>query len=383
MKVLHVITGLDCGGAETALYRLATHSSAIEHQVVSMSGPGWYTSKLREQGIKVDHLDWTLASAVQAMLRLRSLIAGSGADIVQSWMYRANLFAGLAARAVGKPVVWNIRCSSLDPLRLQSRLAARAGGALARWLPKFVINCSAQSAELHANWGYDAVEGRVIANGYDPAVFYPDEKARAETRKSLGLGDEQFVVGTVGRWHSQKGFPVLLRAARLLLDRGIHLRLMMIGRGLDDGNRGLARLIREHGCESIVQLLGERADIPELGRALDLHVLASIGAEGFPNVVAETMLCGTPNVVTDVGDSALIVSDTGWAVPPSDSERIADAIEAAYRELQCLPAQWRDRRHWARQRIVDNFSIERMARAYEEVWRTVATAANSDRRNTG
>jgi glycosyltransferase involved in cell wall biosynthesis len=365
------------------MFRLAIHSPRIEHRVVSMTGPGWYTSKLRDRGIKVDHLNWTLASAVPATLRLRSLIAGSGADIVQTWMYRANLFAGMAARAAGRPVVWNIRCSSLDPLRLQSRLAARVGGALARWLPKFVINCSAQSAELHANWGYDAVEGRVIANGYDPELFYPDGKARAETRRSLGFEDGQFVVGTVGRWHSQKGFPVLLRAARLLRDRGVDFRLVMIGRGLDDSNCELEHLIREHGCESIVHLLGERADIPELDRALDLHVLASIGAEGFPNVVAETMLSGTPNVVTDVGDSALIVSDTGWVGPPGDSERLADATEVAFRERQSSPEQWRNRRERARRRIVNNFSIERMARAYEEVWRTVAAAADSDRGKVG
>ena len=117
---------------------------------------------------------------------------------------------------------------------------------------------------------------------------------------------------------------------------------------------------------------GERTDIPEIARAPDLHVLASIGAEAFPNVVAETMLSGTPNVATDVGDAAFIVGDTGWTVAPGDADALAGAIEQAYLEWANSPDKWRERREAARRRIADNFTIERMVEAYEEVWRKVA-----------
>jgi glycosyltransferase involved in cell wall biosynthesis len=90
-------------------------------------------------------------------------------------------------------------------------------------------------------------------------------------------------------------------------------------------NEDLAQLIRRNGCEREVELLGLRSDVGELARALDLH-LSSSSAEAFPNVVAETMLSGTPNVVTDVGDSAFIVGKTGWVVPAQDPERMAEGI---------------------------------------------------------
>jgi glycosyltransferase involved in cell wall biosynthesis len=104
---------------------------------------------------------------------------------------------------------------------------------------------------------------------------------------------------------------------------------------------------------------------------MDVHLLASSGGEAFPNAVGETMLSGTPNIVTDVGDSALIVGDTGWVVPPSRPAAIATAIEHAWRERKERPVRWEERRLAARQRIIDNFTFDRMVAAYENVWREV------------
>lgn len=372
LKVLHVITGLGRGGAETVLYRLAMHSSGMEHEVICLEGPEWYSSRLEERGVRVHHLNWTSArSTFSGAVRLRRLIRESRADLVQAWMYRANLLAGIAARGSGKAVVWNIRCSSLEPLRPASRMAAYLGGALARWLPDFIINCSAQSTILHARIGYDAVEGAVIPNGYDPELFHPDEAARSATRKALGLEAETFAVGTICRWHEQKGIPVLIEALGRLRREGITPRLLMIGKGLDKGNAELTRLIADSGCGEQIVPIGERSDIPDVARALDLHVLASIGSEGFPNVVAETMLSGTPNLATDIGDSALIVGDTGWVTPPHDPEALAAAIAEAYREWKSAPEEWQSRRGKARDRIAENFSLDRMVQSYEAVWNRV------------
>lgn len=356
------------------LYRLVTNRSAIRHEIICLHKRDWYSPRLEERGVVVHHLNITSPiSGVTGIWKLNSLIRRSGADVVQCWMYRSNLLAGLLARFAGLPVVWNIRCSSLAPLKLGSRLLAYAGGALARWVPDVILNCSAQSAELHARIGYGSAEGIVIPNGYDPTLFYPDEPARAAARAALRAPPETFLVGSIGRWHPQKGYPVLLKALRLLHDRGVPLRLILAGRGLESGNSQLVKLIEDSGCEAFVELLGERSDVQDLARAMDLHVLASIGSEGFPNAVAETMLSGTPNVATDVGDSALIVGETGWIVPPGDVERLADSIGQAYSEWSASPGDWQRRRQSSRQRIVDNFSLERMARAYQAVWTKVAS----------
>jgi len=374
MRILHVISGLSTGGAEAVLYRLVTASSSIEHEVVCLEGRDWYSDKLEEQGIRVHHIEWSSIGLVRAVLRLHALIRSSNADLVQTWKYRPNFFAGISSRLVGKPAVWNIRCSNFQLYPAATRALAYGGGIIARWVPNFVINCSTESRRLHARIGYDAVEGLVIPNGYDPEVFKPDEAARTKIREALSIEPESFVVATIGRWHPQKGLPDLLQAVRLLEDRNVAPTLLIVGRGIDAENLELHELVERSGCADRVHLAGQRGDIPDIARAADLHVLASVGGEGFPNAVAETMLSGTPNIVADVGDSAMIVGDTGWVVPPGDPEKLADAIEQAFGEWATSRSQWEERRKAARRRVANNFPLDRMAQAYREVWNKVTGA---------
>lgn len=372
LRVLHIINDLGLGGAETLLYRLTTLPSTVEHKIISLGPPEWYSKTLEEQGVPVEYFDMRSPLAMASgIFRLRRLIRQSGADVVQCWLYRSNVFGGLAARMAGVPVSWGIHCSSLTPLKYSSRALVYLGGLLAPFVPGFVINCSTKSAELHARLGYAVAPGAVIHNGYDPARFYPDAESRDAVRKRLGIAPEQFVIGCLARWHPQKDIPNLLAALRIVSDRAAPVRCLLIGSGLDESNPALMREIRESGCEGFVSTLGMRSDVPELARAMDLHVLASCGAEAFPNAVAETMLSGTPNVVTDVGDSALIVGDTGWVVPPRSPEQLADAIVAAV-QLKADAEAGEERRAAARDRIAQSFTEERMAKAYAEVWYRLA-----------
>jgi glycosyltransferase involved in cell wall biosynthesis/SAM-dependent methyltransferase len=367
-----VINSLGTGGAEAVLYRLTTHPSSTTHEVICLDERDWYSDKLEAHGIKVHHLNWKSQGGAAAVVRLQRLIRESDADVVQAWMYRANLVAGLSARLAGKPVLWNIRCSTFDIYPFPTRAIAYAGGVLAGVVPHLIINCSSNSAKLHDRIGYSLAKTAVVPNGFDPASLAPDGRAREKTRNALGIEPGTFVLGSIGRWHVQKGLPLLLRALRMLHDRGLVLKLVLAGRDLDMDNRDLARLVSETGCADQVMAIGERGDIPEIARAIDLHVLASIGGEGFPNVVAETMLSGTPNVATDVGDCSLIIADTGWVIPPRNPSQLADAIQQAHVEWTQSPEKWQSRREAARSRIVDNFSIEAMVRAYETAWRDIA-----------
>lgn len=372
LRVLHVIGGLELGGAETLLYRLATRPSAgFEHEVICLGPPDWYSSRLEERGVKVTHLGMTSAlSAPSTMRRLRRVVRNSRPDIIQSWMYLANVMTSLVRGST--PIVWGIHGSTLEHLGPASHFCARAGGRGSRWLTDFVVNCSERSARLHDKLGYGAVPNKVIHNGYDPEVFRPDEASRAATRDELSADEGTFLLGSISRWNSQKDIPNLLKALRNLADRGLPLRCLLIGRGLETDNEALADEIRRHGCEQLVVPLGSRTDIPALGRALDLHLLSSSGGEAFPNVVAETMLSGTPNVVTDAGDSVLMVGDTGWVAPPRDAEALARAIREAHSEWAGDQPSWQQRRVEARRRIVERFTFDRMAAAYEKVWGTVA-----------
>lgn len=140
----------------------------------------------------------------------------------------------------------------------------------------------------------------------------------------------------------------------------------LIGEGLTYRNGEVVRLMRQHDVEDYVILLGTRSDIPDIMNAIDIHVLSSV-SEGFPNVVAEAMACGTPCVTTDVGDAARIVGETGWVVPPRNSDLLADAMYRALGAMQDR-TRWKKRQQAAREQVEDKYGIEKMIRLYHAVW---------------
>src|SRR5690606_26987752 len=122
----------------------------------------------------------------------------------------------------------------------------------------------------------------------------------------------------------------------------------------------------KQGLQSHVVLLEQRNDIPAIMNALDIHTLSS-SSEAFPNVIAEAMACGTPCVSTDVGDAALIVGEAGWVVPARDSHQLALVIAQAL-ALKQDSSKWVALQSQARNRMLENFSIETMISKYHDVW---------------
>ncbi|GGC56809.1 hypothetical protein GCM10011362_01420 [Marinobacter halophilus] len=161
----------------------------------------------------------------------------------------------------------------------------------------------------------------------------------------------------------------MISALEQLDERGVEFRCLLVGEGMDSGNSKLMKFIEDAGLEKRIILAGRRADIPVVMSALDLHVLSSL-SEAFPNVIAEAMACGTPCVSTDVGDASLIVGDTGWIVPPGNSDKLAAAVQKAINEI--LDAdEWGSRKAAARTRIENRFSLKGMITSFDSLWQAV------------
>lgn len=371
MKILHIITGLNNGGAEAVLYRLCKYDTSSEHIVVSLMDEGEYGPLLLKQGVEVFCLNLSAGKfLLYAAWRLFKFIRSRKPDIVQTWMYHADLFGGIAARVAGiKAIVWGIRHSTLEPGKSKktSIWIAKLLAKLSWWLPARIAVCAQRAMDVHEALGYNRAIMRFIPNGYDLKDFTPrPEEARA-LRAEWNVEPKMALISTVGRYDPQKDHANLLQALALLRSRDIPLRCVLVGTNLDDDNQELLAQIQRLGLEETVILLGRRTDIPAVMSALDLHVLPSAYGEAFPNVVAEAMACETSCMVTDVGDAAYIVGDTGWVVPPRDSEALAVAIEKALEELK--QGQWSQRCFAARERIEQHFGIEKMIAAYHELWR--------------
>jgi glycosyltransferase involved in cell wall biosynthesis len=358
------------------LYRLiGVTSDGFTHEVVSLHQEGFYGQPLRERGVLVSALGMPRGRVSFAGLRrLRRIIAEGRPDVVQTHLEHANLVGGLVARFAGAPpVVWVAHSTELGPLRSswKTRIVRRCCAQLSRWVPRFIITVARSSAALYERIGFCASKLIVVPNGVDPVVFRPDREARARARQSWGVTPEEVLLGSVARWDPLKDHENLVRAVRHLADRGRSFRCVLVGAGMDAQNRDLQELIARWGVADRLILAGASSDVPVIMNALDLHVLSS-RAESMPVAVLEAMACGTPCVVTDVGDARHIVGETGWVARPRDPVALADAIEAAL--LACRPGLHERRAAMCRARVISEFSLARMGAEYAALWARAAAS---------
>ena len=374
LRVSHVITGLGVGGAEMMLVKLlgALDPERFRSHVVSLSSDLALSSTVREMGIPIDVLAVApyAASVLPAVVRLRSLLRDTNPDLVQTWLYHADLAGGLAAKWLGLPVIWNVQTSTVDPKGI-SRRTVRVVKLCARtssFIPDTIVSCSQAAVGIHTALGYRD-KFHVIPNGTDLGIFRPDDEARSAVRAELNIGGATPVIGMVARFHAQKDHPNFLAAAADLVRTHPHVRFALCGLDLQPDNEELMAIVRGHDLQDHVLLMGLRRDVPRVLNAFDIHTLSSSFGEGFPNVLGEAMATGVPCVVTDIGDSAMIVGDTGVTVPPRDPAALANG----WRRLLDLSAEESaSLRVKARERVMSEFSLAATVKRYVALYETYA-----------
>jgi len=374
MKVVHIITALHAEGAQMMLYNLLCRMerSRFDSAVISLSNRGRMADKLADITVPVYPINMKPGLPTPAaVLRLIRKIRQIKPDVIQGWMYHGNLAAQLGA-ALGPlrvPVLWNVRGSHYV-LKDEKPLTAATIWVNAKLsgFPAKIINNSAASALGHEQkLGYRTDKRVVIPNGFDTSTFVPSPEARRSVRDELGLANGELLIGLVARFDPLKDHLGFLNAAALLLSKSPKVHFLLAGRGIDKTNVVLSRAIADLGIAEQLHLLGERSDIPRLLASMDVATLSSY-SEGFPNVVGEAMSCGVPCVVTDVGDSAWLVGETGLVVPPRDP----NALAAAWNKMiEMSPESRQKLGQCARQRVLDSFSIDQIARRYEEIYEQV------------
>lgn len=373
MKVFYIITNLSTGGAEMMLYKLLTkiNRERFEPAVVSLVGMGTLGEPIEALGIPVYSIGMQPGKpTIAALWQLNNLLHQLKPDLVQGWMYHGNLAAQLASSfsSVRQPVLWSIH-HSLYALTSEKKMTAaviRLCGCISK-LPTKVIFVSKISKLQHEALGYCSENSCVIPNGFNTTVFIPSAEAKLSVRSELGLDEESLLIGLIGRYHPLKDHVSFLKAAALLLQINPSINFVLVGREVDYNNQDLRSLLEEIGLEKNVHLLGERNDIPRLTAALDIACSSSV-SEAFPLAIGEAMSCGVPCVVTDVGDSAWIVGDTGRVVPPRDTQAFVDA----WKYLIDLGGEGRKvLGQTARARIIQYFSLESVVSQYEALYESV------------
>ena len=383
MKILHVITGLNVGGAETMLAKVLEHRVG-DAEVLSLLPPGRVAARIEQVGVAVHSAGMRQGRpSLRAMRQVRAIGRSVAPQIVQGWMHHGNLAASLAAHAMrpAPRVVWNIRHSLSDighekPL---SRAVLHLGRMLSH-TPAAIIYNSSVAARQYEAFGFDAARTIVIPNGFDCDRFRPRPAPRSALRQRFDIAPGPIVVAMVARLHPMKDAANLIEAVARARGEGHDLHLLMAGTGTDVLTPALIGQLRSALPRDRVTLAGECNDVADWLPQVDIVALSSAWGEGFPNILGEAMACGVPCVATDVGDSAAILGDCGEAVPPRNSAALAAALAR-------LAALGHDARlalgALGRQRVLAKYTLDNIAGQYNALYECVRITENASLGTSG
>ena len=376
MKIIYLTTGLTTGGAEVMLYNLLAKINRYKFEpvVISLLDKGRFGEAIASLGIPVYSLEMKRGiPTVKAIKKLIEIINYLQPDLIQGWMYHGNIAAQFASLITSKniPVIWSIHHSlhSLSEEKIMTQALIKLGVLTSKFVRQ-VAFVSEKSKLQHQSLGYPTHNSCTIPNGFDTSLFKPSPQIREQFRSQLGLPADALLIGSIARYHPMKDHGNLLQAAKILLSNYPEVNFVLVGTDVDEDNQTLTNLIQKLGISDRVYLLGERRDIPQITPALDIMTSSSAFGEAFPLVIGEAMACAVPCVVTDLGDSAWIVGETGKVVPTRNSVALAQA----WQELIALGADERKTLgELARSRIIDSFSLDAVVAQYESLYKSAIT----------
>ena len=361
--VLHLITELSTGGAQTALLRLLTglnRDRFFPTIACFYNGDKIVAQQIRALGIPVTDLGMTTKWRLDALWRLYRLLRRERPTILHTWMFHANIPGRVLGRLASVPIIITSRRNE----NIGGVLRERLNRWTARLDDRVIAVCElARQAEIErATVSPEHVV--TIYNGIDAQQFSAtNPQVVAQVRQAFGIPVDALLVGTVGRLHRQKGFTDLLTAIAQVQEHILTVRLLLVGDGelRDD----LEIQAQSSGLSDVVTFTGARSDVPEILAGLDVFVLPSLW-EGMPNVVLEAMAASLPVVATAVGGTPEVVVDgvTGLLVPPRDPDALAQAITRLLRD----PDLRRKMGRAGRERVERHFGVERMVQATEALY---------------
>jgi glycosyltransferase involved in cell wall biosynthesis len=386
LRILLLVRALGFGGAERQARQLAQGLAARGHRVRLVAFyPGPFDPELAARNPDLVVIGkrgrYDLARFLGRLLRSMAVFAP---DVVYSFLPVPNLLAAVFCTLVRRraALVWGMRGTPLalnryDPL---ARAAVRLE-RLASRLPDLVIANSASGAAALRGDGFAARPVAMIANGIDTGHFRPASRSqRLAARAALHCPGSAMVVAMVARFDPMKDHPTFFQAIAIAARTAPDLVALIAGDGPPAAVAELHQMAARLGIAGRLIWAEARREVTEIYAAADLLCLPSAFGEGFPNVVGEAMACGRCCVVTAVGDSAAVVGDTGWVVPPRAPQMLAAAILDCLQAIRKIGAVNLN----ARKRIVDNYGVEAMISATEcRLMRSVAQRRGRTRRGRG
>lgn len=357
-QIIFFIRSLNAGGAERQLVVTAKGLAERGHNVTVLTfySGGFYADELTNTKVQLLSLNkkgrWDLFAF---LYRLFKVLRQQSPYMIYSYMNTANILAVILRPFIFPArIVWGVRASNMDLEQYDwlSRWSYWLECKLSRFADMIIANSNA-GLDYAVEHGFPRQKITVIPNGIDTERFYPDKSAGDSLRQCWGVAENERLIGVVGRIDPMKGIPVFLEAAAIIKQQHAHARFVWVGVGEASYEKEMHELATQLNLDDVLIWAGRHTDMLAVYNAFDIASSSSYG-EGFPNVLGEAMACGVPCVVTDVGDSALVVGKIGKVVPAKDSK----ALSSAWNEMLLLNNEAiKSLSVAARKRVVSEFSV--------------------------
>jgi glycosyltransferase involved in cell wall biosynthesis len=361
IHVFFLIRSLNIGGTERQLVELVKGLDKTRFKVTvgifynegtlikEIEGiPGIHVISLNKRG------RWDLARFICHFTKILTTLKP---HILYSFLPDANLVGLISGRiARVKQIVWGVRASNMDVSRygLLAGISLKLSIFLSRF-PDAIIANSVAGKEFHRSIGYSTNRMMVVPNGIDTNRFKPDYSAGLMVREEWNIDEEAIAIGLVGRLDPMKDHTTFLQAVKIFDQKECSVRFVCIGDGKEPYKSEIYSLCMTLGLNGSLIWAGERCDMTAVYNSMDIVTSSSSFGEGFPNVIGEAMACGVPCVVTDIGDSAIIVGETGIVVPLKDPQALADGWRSMLKRLNDKSYSIKE---MARARIVSHYNSE-------------------------
>jgi glycosyltransferase involved in cell wall biosynthesis len=354
------------GGTEHQFAELASRINQDKYDIVvaCFSRKGEFYEKVAGASLPVFEVSrgrWFEANTLRSawawmrMVRLRRI------ELVHTFDYYTNLFAGPLTRMAGVPLLVTSRRDTGTMYTARQRWAVRQ---VFLQSDRVVVNSeAARQSLLQEDCPSPLV--RVVRNGVDLGRYHSNGN-RQSGRRRWGWSDESQLIGLIANLRPEKGHRILLNAVPKVIQRYPLAHFLLVGPGPLEGE--LRDYVMTHGLTPYVSFLGDFDEIPELLASLDIVVLPST-SESLPNAVLEAMSAGRPVIASAVGGCTELIEQgrTGLLVPPGDSHALADQILLLLARPELRADLGRAARKHAESEFTFNLAVKRLEAVYDEL----------------
>lgn len=366
MKIIQILNSPNWSGASNYCIQVSHELIKLGHQVLLMTEPGKPAFRAEKAGIPIDttirlnHRNPALY--VHAMGRMKAIFRQFKPDIISAHINEGAWMAGLIAKKF---------CPDAIVARVRTDIDPPKGHFINRyvhhhWTDHLVVGSMLHKKLCQQILDYEPEKISVVYGGVDSERFRAGNYPERPFRQEIGAGSDEVLIGLVARLDPVKGHEYALEAIRLLSSSKVKYRLVCLGYENERTFAWLHQLAAEKGIGEKVISFGLRQDLPEVIASLDIGLITSIGSEANSRAALEFMATGRPVVGTSVGVIPELISDgeQGYIVAPQAPQPTALALK----KLIENPVLREKMGEQARQKVMQNFSLEKFGRVMESVY---------------